>query len=160
MTKTEALEKALERAGGIVKIGLTATIKECNGYFDVSDDHSGGQIFRFTPPREAPAKGTIVEVWDDDNDERRLRYSYGELSPNGYLLTCEATNRTPATLWTNWRVVGEGERVTELIFHDDNGRPVKVNQCYKCTRAASDNRSEECATCTTTRPSNWEGGGE
>jgi hypothetical protein len=168
MTKTEALEKALE-------FGRELMINNPSGSFEIEDhnsayrvNHPGGPtVFPYTPPREAPPRGTIVEVWTQNelHSDSVLMYSLGMLDHNGRLLVVSNNNEMvdpeyiPRDGYANWRVVGEGERVSMFAFNEANDE-WKYGWCRNCKSDMIDVRNEPCKTCTTTRPSNWEGGGE
>ena len=155
MNKAEALEKALECAGAFIfetdssipvkhdpdKSRFTVCI-----YGPAYDKH-----FTYDPPREAPPKGTIVEVWCDGEppESSCLRYSLGELSDDGWLNASQMKNRHGKLYWKNWRVVEPVERVEMEPAHEQ--------LCAGCIHdIQSGIHGKPCRTCTTTKPSNFE----
>jgi len=141
MTKNEALEKATGYTNELLSKGFAFRAYHDTNLcrFVVSDLQ-----FPYDPPREAPPKGTIVEVWDDP-EKKYLQFSRGFIK-NDRLYTCDTlSNEGWGNAFKHWRVVETGERV-----------PTLGGMCCTCKHTAKYSNEEPCKECVRTIPSNYE----
>jgi hypothetical protein len=152
-TKKEALEKAKELCVKKAIEHIDVNIAHSDGgswevnWYDLNRQTRLAKQFPYAPPREAPAKGTIVEVWDNDAKEARLKYSTGAMQGNRLEVNPRADTKYPEdnSAWTNWRTV------------DCNINMVYTSKGYGCRwspTCVSD--ASKCKECKTTIPTNFE----
>jgi hypothetical protein len=137
-SKEQALEKALEYVRKNMDKSISVQEKD-NQY--IVFDKTGYRVatYQFAPPREAPARGTIVEVWGaNEPDVNDLARSAGEFV--GDSLLC-----ADGSAWPNWRVVGEQGEMVDM-FRICDGCAVYQDLLQPASK---------CHLCKTTTPTNY-----
>jgi hypothetical protein len=115
-TKEEALEKARDwTIKRMIDLKLRTGVVFSAGIVHVYAWNKDGvkvdwHLFEFLR-QEVPPQGSIVEVWDDDEESRQVAYSSGEIDGNGCLLVEEEYRlhcyQDRCAAWKNWRVIKE-----------------------------------------------------
>jgi hypothetical protein len=160
---TDSREKALEKCIAHVKEflseydgdGGSCNIRVC-GKPDDPHFFALTKRFPYATPKPIPKKGAPVIVWGNGGPEK-IRISYGETSREGNLLVYPdgllrwPRNNSALTEFENWRVVGNGEEEDRA-----EAVPTCSGRCHGCAHIELPSTTEPCATCTTTKPSNWE----
>jgi hypothetical protein len=157
--RKEALGKALESGRAAMSTGVS----KFAGVTDMGDKimlqtQNGSQMackdFPYTE-REAPAKGTIVEVWDN-GEYATVAYSLGKLHANGRLMVSNCRDGAYCNSWEHWHIVGEqGEMVRTETVVNKYGKCRFGNCKYACTHAWESEPCKGCMTKTTV-PTNYE----
>jgi hypothetical protein len=149
----DSKEQALEKADLIVSLladGCISRIYENDNGENIVRVNIMGRYciakFPYAPPREAPAPQTMVEVWRDSFDHRRVRWSCGRLDSDGELVTQDEQELVgPISFWPNWRVVGEQSDVFTT-----------ANICGDCKHRTKESCMEPCVSCMMSTPTNYE----
>jgi hypothetical protein len=158
----DSKEQALEKALGYVRKNMdkSISVQEKDNQYIVFDK-TGYRVatYQFAPPREAPARGTIVEVWDN-SPGKRLKYSTGVLNNHGFICVNPCSDFKyveDSSYWPNWRVVGEqGDLVPMYETVSGKCDDIGCTHCDRCDHADKCYDEEPCASCKTTVPTNYE----